>query len=138
MDIFTRYNRKAIDDRKVDTLIGMSKGMLADGRIDPSEAVALQQWLAQSRQVSNHPVLSNLLVQVETMLSDGTLDADESAELFFTLRQVAGEPAEFGEIAKSASLPLCRPIPVITFPGKKIPLHRYLRVRDAQAMSGGH
>lgn len=118
MDIFTRFNRKSIDDRKIDTLIGMSKGLLADGRIDPSEAQALYQWLTQSQQVSIHPILANLLIQVEVMLSDGIVDRDELAELFSALSQVAGEPAEFGEIAKSASLPLCKPTPIVTFPGK--------------------
>ena len=38
MDIFTKFNRASIDDRQVDTLIGLSKGLFAAGKIDPSEA----------------------------------------------------------------------------------------------------
>jgi hypothetical protein len=38
MDIFTKYNRKNIQDRQIDTLIDLSKGLLADGKVDQTEA----------------------------------------------------------------------------------------------------
>lgn len=38
MDIFTKFNRKNIQDRQIDTLIGLSKGITADGKVDQSEA----------------------------------------------------------------------------------------------------
>ena len=118
MDIFTRFNRKSIDDRQIDTLIGLSKGLLADGRIDPAEADCLRTWLAQNRHISNHPVIVHLFDRVNAMLADNVLDADESRELLRTLQQIAGEPTEFGEIAKSATLPVCKPAPIVFFPGK--------------------
>lgn len=119
MDPFLPFNRKSVDDRQIDTLIGLSKGLLGDGRIDATEAQFLHQWLAQSRQRTSHPVIINLLSKVEAMLSDGILDDDESQELLTILRQVSGDPAQFGEITKSASLPLCKPIPNVTFVGRK-------------------
>jgi NAD-dependent DNA ligase len=118
VDIFTKFNRKSIDDRQVDTLIGLSKGLLADGKIDPSEADVLRNWLAQNRRVSNHPVIVHLYDRVSAMLSDNVLDQDESQELLSTLRQIAGETADLGEIAKSASLPICKPAPMVSFPGQ--------------------
>ena len=118
MDIFTKFNRKSIDDRQVDTLIGLSKGLLADGKIDGSEANFLRNWLAQNRQVSNHPVIIHLFNRVSSMLSDEMLDEEESQELLRTLQQIAGEPAEFGEIAKSTTLPICKPAPVVRFPAQ--------------------
>lgn len=118
MDPFVRFNRKSVDDRQLDTLIGLSKGLLADGRIDPAEAKFLHQWLTQARQCAHQPVIVNLLSQVEAMLSDGQLDEEEAKELLNTLQRVAGEPAEFGEIAKSSTLPLCDPAPQVTFAAK--------------------
>ena len=118
MDIFVRFNRKTIDDRHVDTLIGLSKGLLADGRIDLTEAQTLYQWLTQARASTRHPVILNLLGRVDEMFADGKLDSDESAELFSILRQVAGGPAEFGEVAKSSTLPICNPAPTIVFGGR--------------------
>jgi NAD-dependent DNA ligase len=118
MDIFTKFNRKSIDDRQVDTLIGLSKGLLADGKIDPSEADYLRTWLAQNRHISSHPVIVDLYRRIDAMLADDVLDAEESQELFRTLQQIAGEPTEFGEIAKSASLPICKPAPTVSFPSQ--------------------
>ena len=38
MDLFTRFNRKNIDDRQIDTLIGISKALIADGKVNQAEA----------------------------------------------------------------------------------------------------
>lgn len=118
MDIFTKFNRKSIDDRQIDTLIGLSKGLLADGKVDQSEAEALLTWLIQSRQATDNPVIVNLLAKVDAMLQDKVLDSDESAELLSVLRDLAGEPSVIGELAKATSLPINRPVPPVTFPEK--------------------
>lgn len=117
MDIFTRFNRKAIDDRQIDTLIGISKGLLADGVVDQSEAEFLQTWLVQSRNATENPLILNLLQRVDVMLEDGVLDADESTELMGILRKISGQPSELGEIAKTSTLPLDDPLPEIYFDG---------------------
>ena len=78
MDIFTRFNRKSIDDRQIDTLIGLSKGLIADGRVDQAEADTLLTWLIQSRQCTDSPIIINLLEKVDAYLLDGVLDADEA------------------------------------------------------------
>ena len=53
------------------------------------------------------------------MLSDGKLDDDEATELHSLLGQLGGEKTEAGEIAKATTLPLCDPIPNISFSGSK-------------------
>jgi len=118
MNIFTKYNRKNIDDRQIDTLIGLSKGLIADGRVDQAEAEALLTWLIQSRQASENPIIINLLDKVSTMLEDKFLDAEEADELLTVLRKLSGEDAEIGELAKTTSLPLDEPAPTIDFPGQ--------------------
>ena len=118
MDIYTRFNRKSIQDRQVDTLIGLSKGILADGTVNQAEAEYLLNWLQQNRQASDNPVVLNLLEKVSNMLEDGILDKDESLELLGVLQNVSGESPVFGEIAKTTSLPLNNPMPEIVFQGK--------------------
>ncbi len=118
MDIFTRFNRKNIQDRQIDTLIGLSKGLTADGKVDQAEAEFLMSWLVQSRQASESPIIANLLQKVASMLEDDVLDEEESTELLRILRQITGEPTETGELAKTSSLPLNDPLPEIEFPGK--------------------
>ncbi|WOA31777.1 BRCT domain-containing protein [Alloalcanivorax xenomutans] len=118
MDIFTKFNRKNIQDRQIDTLIGLSKGLTADGKVDQAEAEFLMSWLVQSRQASESPIIANLLQKVASMLEDDVLDEEESTELLSILRQITGEPIEIGELAKTSSLPLNDPLHEIEFSGK--------------------
>jgi len=111
MEIFTRFNRKQIQDRQVDTLIGISKGLIADGKVDQSEAEFLLTWLAQSSLASDNPIIINLLEKLQVMLEDGVLDSDESAELFTLLHSITGDSSEFGELSKTTSLPINKPVP---------------------------
>ena len=116
MDLFRKYNRKNIDDRQLDTLIGLGKGLLADGKVDQPEAEVLLTWLIQSGANTSNPIIHNLFEKVETMLKDGLLDKDESKELSILLRKITGESSALGEIAKSTTLPLDIPTPKIYFP----------------------
>ena len=111
MDIFTRFNRKNILDRQVDTLIGLSKGLVADGKVNQAEAEFLLSWLIQSKQADDNPVIVNLLNKVSNMLEDGFLDKEESLELLKILRTITGKNSEIGELAKTMSLPINRPLP---------------------------
>lgn len=118
MDIFTQFNRKSIQDRQIDTLIGLSTGIIADGRVDQAEAEVLQNWLAQASQQTDNPIIINLLEKVSAMLEDNILDDDEASELFSTLETLSGGTTKFGEISKPSSLPLDSPTPKITFEDK--------------------
>jgi NAD-dependent DNA ligase len=115
VDIFTRFNRKSIDDRQIDTLIGLSKGLVADGSIDQAEAEVLLGWLVQSRIATSNPIVLNLLEKVSAMLEDGILDSEESAELFSILRLIAGDPSEVGELGRATTLPVDQPLPEVVF-----------------------
>lgn len=64
MDVYLSFNRKSIDDRQIDTLIGLAKGMLADGVLVQAEAEFLYTWLVQSRQATSPPIIINLLNRV--------------------------------------------------------------------------
>jgi NAD-dependent DNA ligase len=118
MEIFTKFNRKNIQDRQIDTLIGLSKGLAADGKVDQKEAEFLLTWLIQNRQSSDNPIIENLLNKVSAMLEDDILDAEESDELLKILHIISGESSEIGELAKTTSLPINNPPPPITFEGQ--------------------
>ena len=117
MDIFTKFNRKNIQDRQIDTLIGLSKGLIADDKVNQAEAEFLLNWLIQNKQSSDNPIIVNLLNRVSEMLEDGILDKEESAELLKILSTVSGETSEVGELAKTMSLPVSTPIPSVIFKG---------------------
>ncbi|MEP1446272.1 MAG: BRCT domain-containing protein [Paraglaciecola sp.] len=114
MEIFTKYNRKDNQDRQIDTLIGLCKGITADGKVDQAEAEFLQTWLVQNNQ-SQNPIIVNLLSKVGEMLEDGVLDQEESGELLSVLYSISGEKSELGEVSKTSTLPICSPAPKIEF-----------------------
>lgn len=118
MDIFTRFNRNNIQDRQIDTLIGLSKGLIADGKLVQTEAEFLMNWLIQNKQASDNPIILNLLEKVSSMLEDGVLDPDESNELLKILSMISGENSEIGELAKTTSLPIDNPLPSLSFENK--------------------
>ncbi|AZZ91985.1 NAD-dependent DNA ligase [Hahella sp. KA22] len=118
MDIFTEFNLNKIKDRQIDTLIGLSKGIVADGKVEQAEAEFLQTWLVQSRSASDNPIIVNLLDRVSIMLEDGVLDREESSELLSVLKRISGDESYLGEVAKATRLPIIEPMPPITFQGR--------------------
>lgn len=117
MDMFTKFNRKRIQDRQIDTLLGLCKGLVADNKVNQAEAEFLMNWLVQNHQASDNPIILNLLDKVSVMLEDGVLDPDESEELLSVLSKISGEPSELGELGKTTMLPINDPMPSITFQG---------------------
>ena len=114
-----KYNERSVQQRTMDTLIGISKGILADGVVTQEEAEALLSWLAVNEAtVVSNPVTHSLLTRVEEMLQDNVLDQDEARELHKVLTSLSGGITEFGEISKSASFPLDDPPPPIIFEEK--------------------
>lgn len=109
------FNRASMDDRQMNELLGLAHGIIADGKVDQSEAEYLHKWLVANQDASQNPIISNLLTRVQDMLSDGTLDDDESKELLEVLRKFTGGDFELGELLKSTTLPLTEPPPEIQF-----------------------
>ena len=109
-----RFNKKHINVRDIDTLIGISKALVLDGKVDQQEATFLHSWLVSIAREHSHPIIKNLLNKVQDFLEDGVLDDDESLELFKILHSVSGGTNELGELAKTTSLPLTKPVPKIT------------------------
>lgn len=108
-----------IADRQIDELIGLARGLIADGVINQAEAGFLEKWLAASAGVVGHPVLSTLYRRVREMLADGVCDADERQELLETLSALADRDFELGEVLKATTLPVCRPAPDLVFPAMR-------------------
>ncbi|MDP2358612.1 MAG: hypothetical protein Q8M31_21515 [Beijerinckiaceae bacterium] len=48
------FNRARLDDRLVNELIGLARGLLADGEVNEAEAKYLLAWLAANHEVSGN------------------------------------------------------------------------------------
>lgn len=113
------YRVKEVNERAIDELIGLCRGMTADGVINQKEAEYVYKWLvANESAVVNSPMLATLLLRIRDMLSDNLLDAEESKELFETFQNFTGSDYEIGEKTKSTSLPLDVPEPSLSFENK--------------------
>ena len=112
-----RVGRERISGRQIDELIGIARGLAADGELNQSEVVFLQKWLAANSVITDQPVMRTLYQRVDDVLRDGFADEEERAELLHTLNQFSGRDFELGEVLKSTSLPLCDPAPSLAFSG---------------------
>ena len=86
------YHQARIDRRSADALLGIAAGLTADSSINQQEAEFLKSWSEQHLAHLDDPVINLLYRRLADMLSDGILDADESAELLDVLQQFTGAP----------------------------------------------
>jgi NAD-dependent DNA ligase len=113
------YNRARLDDRAVNELLGLAKGIIADGKVNAAEAEFCYKWLIANEAAKSNPVVLLLMQRIGRMISDGKLDSDEATELHETLKNFAAGDFEIGELQKSSRLPLCDPQPDLQFSGMR-------------------
>lgn len=109
----------AVNARHIDEMIGLCRGLLADGVLVEEEARFLLDWLRRHREVADHWPANVLYSRVERALGDGKWDADEERELIETLMQIIGEPTtDITMGSMSTTLPLDHPAPEILSEGR--------------------
>jgi len=118
-DFYNRVGGDRIESRQVDELIGIARGLVADGNINQAEVEFLQKWLAANVEISGQPLIKMLYRRVNEILADGVADDDEKLELFDTLGRFSNRDLEIGEPLKSTTLPLCLPVPALAFSGQR-------------------
>jgi hypothetical protein len=111
-------NAGRVQDRLIDELIGISRGVIADGVVDEQEAIFIGQWIENHREVAEKWPVNVLYARLTEMLKDGILSEDEQEELLETLRDLTGESSLFQEPNRSTTLPVDKPAPEIEFEGK--------------------
>jgi NAD-dependent DNA ligase len=112
-----RFNSRRINERNIDELIGMSRMIIADGKVDQIEAEALHKTLINMGSKYENPIVQNLLNRITDMLQDNYLDEKESLELLEILTKFTGDDFDAGELTKSTSLPLDKPEPKVVIKG---------------------
>lgn len=110
-----QFRRPHLDERQIDELIGIAKGILADGYLDDREVAFLQKWLGSNKHITNNALIDTLYLRITEVLADGVIDTEERADLVSNLSALCREDFEIGEALKATSLPLCEPPPSIVF-----------------------
>lgn len=113
------FNRERNFDRDISEMIGLIKGLLADGVLSKEEVIAAHRWfLSHSAICSEWPgdVLSK---RVKQAVADGAVSDDERDSLEDLFQKlVRNDITTLNGLAASTSLPLNEPPPAVRFPGK--------------------
>lgn len=101
--------------RSVDELIGICRGILADGAVNKSEAEFLLDWLERHREFAETFPFSTLYPRVRDAMQDGVVDLDEQRDLLEALSATVGGEAATptGSNSLSTELPFDIPLPTI-------------------------
>jgi NAD-dependent DNA ligase len=110
-------NRHRRLERDISELLGLAKGILADGQVSDAETVLLEQWMrAHAEPVARWPC-DQVAARLRIVLADGIIEHEERSDLAELLAQLVGGDAGIidGDNATTA-LPLDRPPPALVYP----------------------
>jgi NAD-dependent DNA ligase len=108
-------NAQSVADRKVDELIGICRGIIADGEVNKSEAEFLLSWIKSNIHSAPQYPFNILYNRITEMLSDGIMDEDEQKDLLTVLTELTGGNIIADKAdSMSTTLPLTNPPPSIT------------------------
>ena len=111
---------RRVGARQVDELIGICRGVLADGELVNAEIGFLADWLETHLECSDQWPYSVLYDRIAAALADGVITEDEEKELLGVLSHVTGGPSVLNAPGERLSpdtsgLPYDDPAPPIVF-----------------------
>lgn len=106
-------------DQAVVGLLGLARGVLADGVVNEAEARALHDWVEWHPEAMGRWPVSILARRLERIFRDGVVDPDERDDLAELLRRILeGTPGPPMRVHSPVELPLDPVAPVVTFEGR--------------------
>ena len=113
-----RFVQSQAIDAAYSQLIGLCRGILADGHLADSEIVALDQWMSTYLPILPQWPARHLAERVREVLLDGVIDDGERSDLRQFIEQAAGiEGTDRFDVP--TTLPLTRPEPHVEFDGRR-------------------
>ena len=102
-------------ERTTDELIGICRGILADGAVSHPEAAFLSGWIERNSHFVDTYPFNHLLEHLHHALAHGVLDSHDESDLLETLSKFIGGEAhgqlESQSASLSSALPLDEPEP---------------------------
>lgn len=114
------FRAAAVAARQIDEMIGLVKGVLADGVVCQKETEFLLGWMETNKAVIDQWPANVLYPRILAALEDGHLDPEEEAEIFALLQSAVGNDDAIaqGWSSGSSTLPLTDPAPVVQVTGQ--------------------
>lgn len=107
-------NKETTLFRQIDELIGLIKGVMADGAVHQSEVEFLVKWLEKNKDTLDQWPAVAIFPRLKAALSDGSLDGEEEKEIR-DLLHVALEQNSVREANDAANIPYTTPVPEVQF-----------------------
>lgn len=117
-EISPNINRMRREDRDLAEMLGLAKGVIADGVVTDCEAKLLQEWITAHPDAASGWPGSVLSDRLEAIFADGHADEEERQDLCTLLEDLVG-----GRVSSKAGesfgtkLPFDSPEPAIQFKG---------------------
>jgi hypothetical protein len=92
IDLSERLLQARLDCIDISELIGVCKGVLADGEVNLKEASFIYQWLEDYKDVIHIWPANVLYSTLGKVLEDANLTREEETELIKLLREITGAP----------------------------------------------
>lgn len=108
-----------LDDYQISALLGLCRGLIADGKIDRSEADVLYTWLKAHEETIDNPVMTAFEEKLQPFLREKPENADNRAHLLKLLSGLIGGKTEVGECLRATTLWLDEPSPEVIFEDRK-------------------
>ena len=112
----SNFNREMVLGRNLDELIGICKGITADGIVVKEEAEFLARWLEGNQSVIDEWPANVLAARIASIFYDNIITPEEKQELFNLLHDLTGGSAVSKQIDNlSTELPFNDPLPEVFF-----------------------
>lgn len=109
-----QFNRARRTERDLSEMLGLAKGMLADGTVNADEASYLREWGERHPEALGRWPLSLIFTRLQQFFADGRIDDSERADLQNLLAHLIGGTASIILGYEAATtLPLDDPPPLI-------------------------
>jgi NAD-dependent DNA ligase len=100
-------------------MVGLVRGIIADGRVSEDEAHRLSEWARENPEVATRYPANLLARRLERIFQDGRVDGRERKRLASMLTQLADNPSGLGGgYSLATDLPITQPAPDVTFEGQ--------------------
>ena len=108
-----------LDDYQISALLGLCRGLIADGKVDQDEADTLHVWLMAHEGTIDNPVMAAFQEKLEPFIEGRVEGLDSSVQLLQLLNGLVGGETEVGECLRATTLWLDDPPPEVVFEDRK-------------------
>lgn len=110
------FNAKYRTTRAVNEMLGLCRGLIADGVLTEGEVVCLNNWVRSNSEVAVLFPIREITERLHRIFADGVITDEERSELLELLQKVTGQEGVFDE-PKATAACFDDPLPEIVIPG---------------------